>query len=116
MPSVAFSLPITPGKTEEWKRWGDEMLGPRRSEYEASRKRLGATIERAYHQQTPMGDMAIIYIEAADIQSAFQRIAVSQDPFDVWFRERAKDLFSGFDLAAPPPYPLPTLVFNGVIR
>jgi len=115
MASVAFSLPITPGKTEEWKRWGDEMLGLRRSEYMASRKRLGVTIERVYHQQTPTGDMAIIYIEAADIPSMFQAIAVSQDPFDVWFRKRAKDFFSGFDLSAPPPHPPPMLVFDGVV-
>lgn len=116
MTSVAFSLPLTPGKTEEWKEWGEEMLGARRSEYMASRQRLGVTIERGYLQHTPMGDMAIIYIETADIQGMFQGIAVSQDAFDVWFRERAKDLFSGLDLAAPPAYPPPMFVFDGGSR
>jgi hypothetical protein len=55
MASLAFALQLTPGKTEEWRRWSEELLGPRRSEYEASRRRLGVSVERAYYQQTPRG-------------------------------------------------------------
>ena len=117
MQSLAFLNPITPGKTEEWKSWGDELAGPRHNEYLASRRRLGITAERAYHQQTPMGDFAVVYIEAEDLQRVFEGLATSQDPFDVWFRERIKDLFSGTDLAQqPPPYPPPELVFDGMAR
>ena len=115
MQTLAFVNPITPGKTEEWKSLSEELAGPRQSEYKASRKRLGMTTERAYYQQTPMGDMAVIYIEAEDIQRVFEGLATSQDPFDVWFRGRVKDLFSGTDLTQqPPPYPPPTLIFDGL--
>jgi hypothetical protein len=116
MASMAFALPLTPGKTEEWRGWSAELLGPRRAEYEASRRRLGVTVERAYLQHTPQGDLNIVYLEANDLSRAFQGIATSQDPFDVWFRERAKDLFSGLDLSQPLPAPLSELVFDGGAR
>jgi uncharacterized protein DUF6176 len=116
MASLAFALPLTPGKTEEWKRWSAEMLGPRRAEYEASRRRLGITVERAYLQRTPQGDWNIVYLEGPDIAQAFAGLAASQEPFDVWFRERAKDLFSGLDLSQPPPGPLSELVHDGGAR
>jgi hypothetical protein len=29
MASLAFVFPLTPGKTEEWRAWGAEILGPR---------------------------------------------------------------------------------------
>jgi hypothetical protein len=113
MASLAFALPLTPGKTEEWRQWSAEMLGPRRAEYEASRRRLGITVERAYLQRTPQGDWNIVYLEGPDIAKAFAGLAASQNPFDVWFRERAKDLFSGLDLSQPLPGPLAELVHDG---
>ena len=117
MQTLAFALPLTPGKTEEWKSWSNEMAGARQSDYRASRRRLGITTERAYSQQTPMGDMAIVYIEAEDLQQVFGGLATSPDPFDVWFRERVKDLHNGVDLAQqPPPFPLPMQVFDGLAR
>jgi hypothetical protein len=112
MASLAFAVLLTPGKTEEWKRWNEELAGPRRIEYLASRQRLGITTERAYLQHTPQGDMDIVYLEADDLQRAFQGLATSQDPFDVWFRQRAKELFSGLDLTQPPPGPLAELGFD----
>ncbi len=113
MQSLAFALPVTPGKTEEWRQWSLDMLGPRRNEYQASRSRMGINTERAYLQHTPQGDMVIVYLEGDDIVRSFQSFATSQDAFDVWFRQRAKDLFSGLDLSQPPPGPLSELVFDG---
>ena len=34
MASLAFVLPLGPGKTQEWRNLGEEILGIRRSEYE----------------------------------------------------------------------------------
>lgn len=82
------------------------MVGPHRSEYEASRKRLGVTREVAYLQQTPQGDMAVVYIEAQDIPRVFEGFGMSREPFDVWVREQAKEIH-GVDLAQPLPGPLP---------
>ena len=53
MASLAFVFPLTPGKTEEWRSWRQEILGPRRSEYQAFRRHLGLTVDRMYLQHTP---------------------------------------------------------------
>jgi hypothetical protein len=89
MASLAIALPILPGKTEQWKHYCQEMTGPRRSEYEASRKRVGITREVAFLEQTPQGDMVVVYIEAQDVQRAITGPGMSQEPFDVWFREHS---------------------------
>jgi hypothetical protein len=106
MASLAMAFPILPGKTEQWKHFCQEMAGPRRSEYEASHKRLGWTREVAYLQQTPQGDMAVLYIEAQDIQRVFEGLGMSQEPFDVWAREQLKEIH-GVDLSQPLSGPLP---------
>ncbi len=113
MASIAFVLPLTPGKTEEWSYWGEDILGARRSEYRAFRRRLGLTVERMYRQRTPRGDIAIIYLEGDDLQRTFQELRTLQDPFAVWFRQRAQDLLDGLDLTQTSPGSLSQLVFDG---
>ncbi len=56
MASFAAAFPILPGKTEQWKRFCQETVGPRRSEYEAANNRLGVTRDFAALQQTPQGE------------------------------------------------------------
>lgn len=116
MQSLAFAMPITPGKTEEWQACSRELEGARREEYLASRKRLGVEVERAFLQHTPQGDFNIIYLEGEDLVQSFQQLAISQESFDVWFRQRAKELFSGLDLSQPAAEPPSTLVFDGGSR
>ena len=116
MASLAFVFPLTPGKAEERRSWGQEILGPRRSEYQAFRNRLGLTKHRIYHQQTPQGEVGIIYVEGDNLQLAFQELRTSQDPFVVWFRQRAKDLLNGLDLTQISPGSLSKLVFDGPSR
>ena len=78
------------------------MNGSRRDEYEAARKRLGFTREVVWHQQTPDGTVAVVYLEAEDIEAAMRGIGSSQEPFDLWFRERMNEVH-GIDLAEPGP-------------
>ena len=106
MASTASAIPILPGKLEAWQRFIAELRGVRHTEHMASRQRLGVTTERAYLQQTPQGDLAIIYIDAEDLGQVFQGLATSQDPFDVWFREQVLEAH-GWDMTGPPPGPLP---------
>jgi len=113
MASHAFVFPLTPGKTEEWRSWGQEILGPRRSEYQAFRRHLGLTAHRMYLQHTPQGDAAIMYLEGDDLQRTFQELRTSQDPFVVWFRQRAEDLLDGLDLTQTSLESLSKLVFAG---
>ena len=111
MASLALTLSLLPRKTEEWKLWVQEMENTHRSAFRASRKHLGITREASFLQQTPLGDMAILYIETEDIARAFLGLATSQDPFDVLFRQETQEFF-GLDLAQPPSGPLPETVFD----
>ncbi len=79
MPSLAFVLPVTPGRAEEWSCWFEEILGTRRSEYHAFRRRLGLGIHRIYLQQTPQGEKAIVYLQGNDLQRAFEELRTAQE-------------------------------------
>jgi hypothetical protein len=113
MESLAFSFPLRAGKTEEWRAWIAEILGPRRGEYEAFSLQLGLSTQRAYLQHTPHGDQAIIYLEGEDLQRTFQLLRTAQNPFTVWVRQRTKDLFDGVDLTQIEPGSLSEYVFAG---
>jgi len=111
MASLASAFPILPGKEEQWQHFSQEMAGPRRSEYEASRKRLGITREVAYRQHTPQGDLSVVYFEAQSIPEVFGGFATSQEPFDVWFREQVLEIH-GLDFTQPPAGPLPEAIVD----
>ncbi len=113
MASLAFVFPLRAGKTGEWRAWIAEVLGPRRSEYEAFSRRVGLRTQRAYLQHTPYGDQAIIYLEGEDLQRTFQHLRTAQDQFTVWVRQRTKDLFDGVDLTQIEPGSLSEYVFAG---
>ncbi len=113
MASLVFVFPLIPGKTEEWSDWVDEILRQRRSEYHAFRRHLGLTAHRMYLQHTPQGDTAIVYLEGNDLQRTLQELQRSQDPFTIWFRQRAKDFFDGLDWTQTSLGASSRLVFNG---
>jgi len=112
MASLAFAFPLRASKTEEWRAWVREILGPRRSEYEAFSRRVGFRRQSAYLQSTPQGDLAIIYMEGEDLQSTFHELETAQDPFTVLLRQRLQDLF-GVDLTQTDPGALSQFVFAG---
>ena len=111
MASFVSAFPMLPGKTEQWKHLSQQMVGPRRSEYDASNQRVGITRLVLALQQTPQGDMAVVYLEAQDIPRVFEGYASSREPYDVWFREQVKDIH-GVDFAQPLPGPLPQVVID----
>lgn len=98
--SVAFAVPVLPGKADADRRaMASCRHGDRRSGYEASRKRLGILREAVWFQGTPGGDLAIVHLEAGDLEQAFSGMATSDDAFDRWFRAHCRDVH-GIDLAA----------------
>ncbi len=54
-----------------------------------------------------------MYLEGDDLQRTFQELRTSQDPFVVWFRQRAEDLLDGLDLTQTSLESLSKLVFAG---
>jgi hypothetical protein len=106
MAMIAFAAPILPGRTEEARRVSQEIQGTRRNQYEQSRQRLGITKEYAWIQETPQGALAIVFVEAENLEHAFQGLGASQDPFDVWFRSQVQNIY-GLDLRQPGQIPEP---------
>ena len=111
MASLAMAVPILPGQAEGIRRMRDEALGPHRREYEESRRRMGVTKEKAWVQQTPLGEMAVVYWEVEEPQRALRQLAESQEQFDVWFRQFIQNVH-GMDFAQEGPPPAPELVFD----
>jgi hypothetical protein len=107
MPLMAATFPILPGKTPEWRKFIDELNGPRRAEFVESRRRVGVQ-ERTFLQSTPMGDLVIVTLEGEDPQRSFGQMAQATDAFTRWFLDRVKELH-GVDLrtpTAPPSQPV----------
>jgi hypothetical protein len=104
MPSVAFCAPILPGKEQADLDGFEEVRGSRREDYEASRRRAGITREIVWHQETPNGTVAVVYLEADDVGASMQALGTSDDPFDQWFRDLIGEVH-GIDLSegGPPP-------------
>jgi hypothetical protein len=108
MALLAFAAPILPGKTEQWKRFIQELQGPRYHEFKASRDRVGVH-ERTFLQSTPQGEFVVVTLEGNDPAKAFQEAASSQDTFTRWFIQQVKELH-GFDLSQGLPGSVPELV------
>jgi len=95
---VGIAIPIAPGKTAAWQSALEELLGPRYSEYESSRRRFGLTSQTTFLQRTPMGDFALIHMTGPDVRASFHAMSSSQDDWDVKWREMTLDLH-GVDFA-----------------
>ena len=105
MPAITFAVPILPGKTEIWKQAASEMIGPRKSEHDESRRRMGVTREVVSLQQTPEGDYVVVCLEGDDPAGVVSKYLNSDAPFDRWFAETILSGTHGLDASHPPPPP-----------
>jgi len=110
MALFAIAIPVSAGKSKQFKDLISQLNGPKKADFAASRKRLGVR-ERTFHQQTPQGDMVIVTLEGDDPAGAFAKFGRGSDPFTLWFKQQVKDVH-GVDLDAPPQGALPTLVVD----
>jgi hypothetical protein len=104
MPEIVFAIPVLPGKEELDRQTFDEMEGPRREEYEAALKEAGITRQAIWHEQTPDGTLALVYIEA-DTPDAAMRFTSSDAPISRFFVEQMQEVH-GIDVSQQPPPPV----------
>lgn len=105
----AIAVPILKGKTEQWKKFTDDLNGRYKKEFEESRKNLGVQ-ERTFLQSTPaMGDLAIVTLEGKNPEAAFQQFGQGTDEFTKWFNGQVKEIH-GLDLSQKSDFTLPKLV------
>jgi hypothetical protein len=109
MSLIAFVAPILPGKRDQWEAFMAQITGPRRAEFNASRRNAGVH-ERTFLQETPMGDFAIVTLEGDSPSESFGAIANADDAFTHWFVQQVQEIH-GFDLRHPPENP-PHLIID----
>lgn len=106
----AMSVPILPGKTEQWKKFRDELNGKYADAFTESRKKLHVH-ERTFYQTSPQGDFVTFTIEGEEPEKAFRNFASANDQFSQWFTKEVKEIH-GVDLRNPSSASLPKLVID----
>jgi hypothetical protein len=99
MATFLGAFPVVPGKTDDARKFAEEV-NARRDEFGESQRRSGNTEEQWSLQETPDGAMVVVHFESSDVEQTFARLAESTDDFDVWFRRRVQEV-TGVDLASP---------------
>ncbi|MGW0991814.1 ester cyclase [Streptomyces sp. NPDC002520] len=99
--SVMRTVPLRNAKPVAWDRLTQELQGPRRREYEASRRRLGITHEVLRIDPRPERDYVIVHFETADPERTRKRWLESKHPFDLWLREQILDIHGEDPWAGP---------------
>jgi hypothetical protein len=97
MDHICLVLPILPGKSDDARAFMRELEGSRKTEYDASERRIGITRELWYLANLQTGDQLVGYMESKNFAAAVGQFSASQDAFDLWFKRRMADV-TGVDL------------------
>jgi hypothetical protein len=114
MATLAFAAPCVPGGSDVLRRLAREVQGARQQEFDTFHARVGLERESWYLQQTPQGEMCIVYLVGDDPVRSIQTLAASSHPFDQWVKEEVK-LVHGIDFNQPPAGPLPEVIVESSI-
>ena len=110
MPTIAFALPLVAGGADaERAAMASCRSGARREAHRDARRRAGITREAVWVQESPGGDLAVVYLEADDLGAAFTVLGTSPDPFDRWFRDHVRQAHG---IALEEGLPAPELVLD----
>ena len=110
---LAFAAPLQPGKTEAARQFAREAYATRRSELAESRSEKGITREAVFVNQTPNGDLAVVYLEGVDPVEGNRQFAASSSSFDRWFKDRCKEIFPAF-VNFDEPVPANEEIFSSI--
>ena len=110
MSQSLLAFPVLPGKTDDDVKLSANEFRAKPREYEASRRRAGITLERAYLQKTPMGDFVVSYIESSlDFAATVRLMAESDLAIDGFFARTTREVH-GVDMSQVLQGPLPETV------
>lgn len=102
--TLGYAAPILPGKAAVDRAYYASVTSDRSAEFAASRAAAGITREVAFHQDTPMGVVAVGIMEAEDLDAALEHLATSDAPADRYFRENVREVH-GIDFEDGFPAP-----------
>ena len=108
--SVAFAVPLLPGQTEAVRiALASCWSGARKEAYQDARRRAGIIRESVWIQPAPVGDVAVVYLEADDLTTTFAILGTSAEPFDRWFRDHVRQVHG---IALEQGFTAPELVLD----
>lgn len=108
MESFALAVPVQPGKTQALREYVAQLSGPKYNEEQAFHQGVGTRREAAWLQQTPEGDVFVLYWEgegAERFQAELEQLLKAEDGHGAWVREQFIDLFGVDPRAGLPPLP-----------
>jgi hypothetical protein len=82
MASVAFAIPRQEGSEDHSKELVEALTGERGKEVHSRRVQHGFSRIKVWHQDDPQ--IAIVYIEADDLQAAFRAMAADEHEHNKW--------------------------------
>ncbi len=89
---------VSADQEEPWRRFLQELSGPRFEEYAESRRRLDIFAESVWFAPKPLGGgIAVVFLEAEDpervLRELVAELAASETSFDSWLRRQMHELF-----------------------
>ena len=91
MECVAFAVPLLVGQAEAHRvALASCSAGARKEAYQDARRRAGVIREAVWIQRGR--DVAVVYLEADDLATAFTIWGTSSETFDRWFRGHARQV------------------------
>ena len=106
---TAMVFPLLPGKRAALGLFTDTLATVYQRDHDAMHSCV--IEERWFVQAAPQGEVVIVYLQGTDPALVFADLAVSKQPFAIWFREQVLEL-TGVDLALLPPFNLPECIFR----
>ena len=93
MQCVALAVALLPGQAGAVRvALASCQAGARKEAYQDARRRAGIIREAVWIQPGPGGDVAVVYLEADDLATAFTIWGTSAEPFDRWFRGHVRQV------------------------
>lgn len=97
----AIAIPLKPEKVGAWKAWIRECAGTHKDEFEAFNERMELTLHRAWLMEGREGLSVIVVFDGPGAEKFLQRLAISEEPFDRWFRDRISEYHKDIDFSKP---------------
>jgi hypothetical protein len=113
MQTMNMAFPVVPGQEDALRELAAQLNGPKKEAFNDFLTRVGASEERWYLQDIGGQAYCLMFLAAKDLGSAFAALAVSKHPFDVWMKERNREIFN-IDFEAPSEGPMPETLLDHV--
>lgn len=100
--NICLIIPILPGQAEAWRRFVQELQGPREEEWDLWCERIGLR-ELHFRLQSTSQHNVVIFQAAIPPESKPKHLWIKENvPFDRWLRQELLHLH-GIDLAKEMP-------------